>query len=102
MKKVYLFRNCHYFHFVEHQSTLFRGNSLTTKVLSMYSLQVAREYLRGVLLSPLNFVLSDPHGYEVDASKAKDEDIQANLQKLQQSCQYFLDCINSSIPRYPT
>eukprot|EP01130_Rhizamoeba_saxonica_P000081 TRINITY_DN10101_c0_g1_i1.p1 TRINITY_DN10101_c0_g1~~TRINITY_DN10101_c0_g1_i1.p1 ORF type:complete len:601 (+),score=142.25 TRINITY_DN10101_c0_g1_i1:212-2014(+) len=82
-------------------TTLFRGNSCATKLMSQFTRMTGRDYLFNTLQDIIQVVVDDPTGYEVDESKAKGEDISANMAKLMDTVQNFLDRILASITTCP-
>jgi len=80
--------------------TLFRGNSVATKLMTSYTKMTGRKYLREVQPLVQN-VVSNCKGFEVDPVKGKDQDIQENMIKLKSTCQAFVDSIIASLDRCP-
>eukprot|EP01128_Nolandella_sp_AFSM9_P007391 TRINITY_DN4032_c0_g1_i1.p1 TRINITY_DN4032_c0_g1~~TRINITY_DN4032_c0_g1_i1.p1 ORF type:complete len:263 (+),score=43.77 TRINITY_DN4032_c0_g1_i1:2-790(+) len=81
-------------------STLFRGNSVSTKLISAFTKMTGRQYLKCIQGSLLE-LQKDPLGYEVDPTKAKGQDVAANMVKLKMIVQALLDRIAGSVASCP-
>jgi len=83
-------------------NTLFRANTIITKLMTQFTKLLGAQYLHQTLSAHVNQILREPQGYEVDTTKIQaGEDVQANMQKLQQSSQLFLDSIISTLDACP-
>lgn len=82
-------------------TTLFRGNSMSTKLMSQFTRMTGKKYLQ--ILSPLILeVAKNPANFEVDPSKAgPGADINTNLVRLRDTVQRFLDVIVRSQDECP-
>jgi neurofibromin 1 len=87
-----------------HESELFRANSTTTRLLTVYARTYGYNYLRSTLL-PLLVSLSEKPAecsFELDPTKASPkDDIERNAEDLKLMCQALLDLICSSINKVP-
>lgn len=86
--------------------TLFRRNSLSTKVLTLYLKQAGNEYLTNTLNPAFNSLravnLGDNDTFEVDPSRIKPtENAAANMSRLLAVTKTFLDAIVSSTTKMP-
>ena len=85
--------------------TLFREMSLSTRMLSIYlEMDEGREYLRSVALDLLTAVTSVDHSLEVNPhhiSASERVNYKANLEKIVEISQKFLDRVLSSASRCP-
>jgi len=83
--------------------TLFRDSSLATKLLSLYFFDgIGLPYLKHTVQPILDVILSSDENLEVDPTKAeRSVDTAANLEKILQICQNFLNAILDSAPRLP-
>ena len=82
-------------------STLFRGNSIPTKLMSSFTRLLGQPYL-DVTIRPIvrDILAYDPDLYEIDPHKT-DGDVVANMGRLMEECQRILDVILTSIPLCP-
>eukprot|EP00002_Diphylleia_rotans_P015068 TRINITY_DN2918_c0_g1_i1.p1 TRINITY_DN2918_c0_g1~~TRINITY_DN2918_c0_g1_i1.p1 ORF type:complete len:640 (-),score=115.45 TRINITY_DN2918_c0_g1_i1:482-2401(-) len=84
-------------------NTLFRTDSIATKMISSYMTLHASQYLRDTLTPCLKRMLQNPKSYEVDPSRvAAGEFIQTNMRNLDEICQQFIDAIIASLPHCPS
>jgi len=89
-------------HSTEKSGTLFRGNCLASKVLSSYSLLIARGFLKTLLGPPIQQLIDNPKTYEINPSKiAPGENIETNLENCKWAIRLFLDTILNSINNCP-
>eukprot|EP01125_Pyxidicula_operculata_P009385 TRINITY_DN308_c1_g1_i1.p1 TRINITY_DN308_c1_g1~~TRINITY_DN308_c1_g1_i1.p1 ORF type:complete len:590 (+),score=125.67 TRINITY_DN308_c1_g1_i1:28-1797(+) len=84
-------------------TTLFRGNSTATKLMTAFTRMTGQKYLEEIkpLIHKVN--ADGGEGYEVDSNKLanKDENLDENMKKLMSICQEFTDIITSSLDRCP-
>ncbi|EGC37443.1 hypothetical protein DICPUDRAFT_53972 [Dictyostelium purpureum] len=80
-------------------STLFRGNSTATKLMTAFTRMTGRPYLVSTLKPVVDKLLKDPSGYELDPEKTANTE--GNVQRLAQICQEFLESIYNSIDQCP-
>ena len=74
----YLFFLYFFKFFLEKAGTLFRGNCLASKILSSYSVSVGKDYLRQLLVDPINSVIHEGD-FEINPLKLRDGgDIEQN------------------------
>jgi len=86
----------------ESSSTLFRRNSMSTKLLAAYTKLIGRDYLKQMLYPVMQSFLSNPKPSEIDPSKIpKSQDVEANADNLIQICQDFYDAITKSLDFCP-
>lgn len=87
-----------------HESELFRANSITTRLLTLFAKTYGYNYVRNTL-QPLIANLADKPpecSFELDPSKVgPEEDIQRNTEHLRIMTQALLDLIYSSTPNVP-
>jgi len=81
---------------------IFRGNSLTTKVIDLYMKVVAMNHLHSVVTDLVEEVYKDKESCEIDPSRLeKSEDIEENTKRLISYCTRFFEAIASSIGKLP-
>ena len=82
-------------------NTLFRGNSVASKVMSKYSRIVGTNYLTETL-TPVFKLLTTSNSFEIDPSKMDDnEDSKKNLDNLTDYAQLFFDAVINSFEKIP-
>lgn len=81
-------------------TTLFRSNSVTSKMLAYYSRSVGKQYLQ-TTLGPFFKQLKNLGPIEVDPEKIKEDQIASNMQKLRQAAQDLLHGIVYSLDDCP-
>lgn len=84
-------------------TTLFRGNTMATKLMTAFTKMTGRQYLSDTLkpaLEDLTRQLSAGASVEIDPDK-KEENHEQNMQTLMSICQAFLDTIVGSIGTCP-
>ena len=85
-----------------HPSTLFRGNSLASKMMKAYSKMIGLEYLKATLPDLIQEVLAKSGEYEVDRRKLDaDANLDENWNKLTDITQRFLESIINSTDACP-
>ena len=86
-----------------HASTLFRGNTMTTKLLTCYGKTKGMMYLRRTLEMPVNMMLQmKSYELEVDPSRLQPEhDAEGNVSRLCSCIEVFVDQIVRSLPEMP-
>eukprot|EP01130_Rhizamoeba_saxonica_P009102 TRINITY_DN3691_c4_g2_i1.p1 TRINITY_DN3691_c4_g2~~TRINITY_DN3691_c4_g2_i1.p1 ORF type:complete len:619 (-),score=134.90 TRINITY_DN3691_c4_g2_i1:69-1877(-) len=82
-------------------STLFRGNSCATKLMSQFTKMTGKDYLFETMQDLIQEVIDNPAGYEVDETKSGGENVEHNMNKLIETTTKFLDAIVNSIDRCP-
>jgi len=82
-------------------STLFRGNSCATKLMTSYTKLTGKIYLYNTLSPVLQQLFLTPQNLEVDPTRAKGINIQQNMVKLINMSQTFLNAILSSLKECP-
>ena len=89
-------------------STLFRRNSLATKLIVHFSREMGKQYIKDTIGSILRTLLAVKDSFEVDPAKLGIEDEKeskkvsaANLERVRRLSQQFLDAIVASIPNCP-
>ena len=82
--------------------TLFRSNSMASKVMTAYSRKIGQNYLDRTLLTPINIILEKDLSMEVDPRKLlPGEDRKANMKMLIAACQAMLNWILTSASNAP-
>ncbi|KAJ6245600.1 ras gtpase-activating protein [Anaeramoeba flamelloides] len=83
--------------------TLFRRNSMATKLLNVIGNFFGTEYLINILKEPIKKILEDCEDLEVDQKKIKDpnHDISFNREKLKKKTKNFFDVIFNSLEQVP-
>lgn len=93
----YLFFLYFFKFFLEKAGTLFRGNCLASKILSSYSVSVGKDYLRQLLVDPINSVIHEGD-FEINPLKLRDGgDIEQNYANVRKGVQTFMDAILDSV-----
>lgn len=89
--------------FTESDNALFRSNSTYTRFLSAFAKLYGYNYLRSLIDPLLKSMTSLPEGksYEIDPSKASEQDIVANQKAVEFVAGTFLEIITSSVPAFP-
>ncbi|KAL7754367.1 Ras GTPase activating protein ira2 [Sorochytrium milnesiophthora] len=86
----------------ETAATLFRRNSMATKMLTIYGKAFGQDYLRETLMEPMKALYASTLAFEVDSSKLKpSENRKTNVENLIQMTQTFLDTITDSAAAMP-
>lgn len=86
-----------------HPGTLFRGNSLSSKVLTAYSRMVGTSYLKATLSGILESLSVSSESYEIDPSKISDtDDLSVNLGRVSSLFQRLFDSIMTSTLAVPS
>ncbi|KAJ6248558.1 ras gtpase-activating protein [Anaeramoeba flamelloides] len=81
---------------------LFRGNSFTTKLLTLCASLYAKQYIKNTLSLPFKNLLNDFQNLEIDKNKIQDPKIfEQNFEKMKLKTQLFLNAINGSISKSP-
>ncbi|KAJ3426719.1 ras gtpase-activating protein [Anaeramoeba flamelloides] len=83
--------------------TLFRRNSMATKLLNVICNFFGNEYLINILKDPIAKLLEDSEDLEIDPKKISDlnGDISKNLEKLKKKTNNFFDAIFKSVEQVP-
>ncbi|WVF65508.1 hypothetical protein IAT40_000236 [Kwoniella sp. CBS 6097] len=87
-----------------HESELFRANSITMRMLTIFAKTYGYNYVRATLQPLVLSLIEKPSecSFELDPSKASgNDDIDRNADHLRLMCQALLDLICSSAPRVP-
>jgi GTPase-activator protein for Ras-like GTPase/Bacterial Ig domain/Concanavalin A-like lectin/glucanases superfamily len=84
-------------------STLFRGNSLASKMMKAYSRMIGLGYLNATLPTLIAEVLDNAGAYEVDKRKLGDDEeaLDANWERLMDTTQRFFEAIVDSLDACP-
>eukprot|EP00002_Diphylleia_rotans_P008478 TRINITY_DN1834_c0_g2_i3.p1 TRINITY_DN1834_c0_g2~~TRINITY_DN1834_c0_g2_i3.p1 ORF type:complete len:2567 (-),score=480.65 TRINITY_DN1834_c0_g2_i3:159-7859(-) len=83
-------------------TTLFRTNSVASKMIGVYSRLIGTQYLKHTLQNIIVSICSDATSYEVDPDKVgQGEDAAVNIPRLASRCQEILDRILKSIDSCP-
>ncbi|THH31919.1 hypothetical protein EUX98_g2275 [Antrodiella citrinella] len=88
----------------ENDNALFRGNSTYTRILSAFAKLYGYNYLRSLIEPLLKSMMSAPEGksYEIDPSRASEQDIVQNQKSVELIAGTFLEIIASSVPAFPS
>ncbi|TCD61394.1 Ras GTPase activating protein ira2 [Steccherinum ochraceum] len=88
----------------ESDNSLFRGNSTYTRFLSAFAKLYGYNYLRSLIDPLLKSMTSAPEGksYEIDPSRASEQDIMQNQKAVEFVAGTFLEIITSSVPAFPS
>jgi hypothetical protein len=85
--------------------TLFREMSLSTRLLSVYLEDDAREYLKGIVTSLMNSLSGIESVMDVPAGTIASSEqlitVKSNLQRIMEISQNFLDQVLTSANRFP-
>ncbi|KAK8844111.1 hypothetical protein IAR55_006905 [Kwoniella newhampshirensis] len=87
-----------------HESELFRANSITMRMMTIFAKTYGYNYVRATLQPMIHSLIEKPVdcSFELDPSKASSaDDIDRNANHLRLMCQALLDMICSSAPRLP-
>eukprot|EP00009_Paramoeba_aestuarina_P003177 CAMPEP_0201514696 /NCGR_PEP_ID=MMETSP0161_2-20130828/6463_1 /ASSEMBLY_ACC=CAM_ASM_000251 /TAXON_ID=180227 /ORGANISM="Neoparamoeba aestuarina, Strain SoJaBio B1-5/56/2" /LENGTH=1626 /DNA_ID=CAMNT_0047911325 /DNA_START=239 /DNA_END=5119 /DNA_ORIENTATION=- len=77
--------------------TLFRSNSMASKVMTAYSKKIGQEYLEATLITPISHILDKDFSFEIDPRKlGPGEDRKQNMKLLLKACENFFDWITTS------
>ncbi|ORX39325.1 putative ras GTPase activator [Kockovaella imperatae] len=88
-----------------HEPDLFRANSITTRILTIFAKTYGYNYVRATIQPLIHSLLEKPDetSFELDPAKiAPNEDIERNADHLQAVCQALLHLICNSVPKAPT
>ena len=81
---------------------MFRGNTLSTKVVDIYMKMVGLDYLKDVLSHFVHEVINDPNSCEIDTARlSKGEDLAKNQQRLQDYVSTAFRLIANSVDQCP-
>lgn len=89
---------------IENEAELFRGNSSCTRLLSAFARIHGYTYLRSLLIPLIKTMTTLPpgRGYELDPSKAGDQDVKQNQKNVELVASSFLEIISASVPALPS
>jgi hypothetical protein len=87
--------------FVDDSGTLFRSNSVSSAVMSVFFGHEAPDYLQQVLDPVFELLSSYPTVLEVDPSKVAPESLDQNIQDLTTVLRTFMNCILDSPETVP-
>jgi len=86
----------------QQETTLFRTDSMATKVLRSFLRLLATDYLRATIGKLIGEVTQAPKGYEVDPNKvAEGENVEENMRRLLGMCKRFIEAFVSSRAEVP-
>lgn len=84
------------------ESTLFRSNSLASKMMTHYTSMTGTPFLVQVLKDPMIEIINKNENLEVDPNRMSNADeSDGNLKKLRELAQQFLDRILDSLDKTP-
>ncbi|TFK46902.1 hypothetical protein OE88DRAFT_1666689 [Heliocybe sulcata] len=88
----------------ENESSLFRSNNTTARVLSHFAKTHGYNYLRSLILPLIKTMSTMPPGrsYELDPSKAGIHDVRQNQKNVEVVAASFLEIITASVPAFPS
>ncbi|KZT29450.1 hypothetical protein NEOLEDRAFT_1128208 [Neolentinus lepideus HHB14362 ss-1] len=88
----------------ENESSLFRSNNTTARVLSYFAKTHGYNYLRSLIVPLIKTMSSMPSGrsYELDPSKAGTHDVRQNQKNVEVVAASFLEIITASVPAFPS
>jgi hypothetical protein len=88
---------------LDNEASLFRSNSTCTKFLSAFAKIHGYSYLRSLVQPLIKSMLSMPAGcsYELDPTKAGDQDLEQNKKNIELIASSFLSIIGASVPALP-
>lgn|SRR6266550_5691054 len=88
---------------LDNEASLFRSNSTCTRFLSAFAKVHGYSYLRSLIQPLIKSMLSMPAGcsYELDPSKAGDQDLEQNKKNIELIASSFLSIIGASVPTLP-
>ncbi|KYR01829.1 hypothetical protein DLAC_01846 [Tieghemostelium lacteum] len=84
-------------------NTIFRRNSVATKMLATYTKLIGTPYLKSTLLPVIKTLLNNTNSMEIDPGKITPgvDDIQANTNALIKLTKQFIQAIQDSVPNLP-
>lgn len=82
-------------------NTLFRTNSIATKMNSAYALRVGIPYIQATFSDPIAMIEEDPGGYEINTEKAKKKKVKANQENVKWMVDALMTNILQSVERLP-
>lgn len=86
----------------ESPNTLFRRNSVATKLMAAYTKLIGSQYLKDTLSKPLEYLLQTPLDFEVDPTKlTPGQNREANMKNISEVSNMFLKSIISSLEACP-
>ncbi|TFY83118.1 hypothetical protein EWM64_g893 [Hericium alpestre] len=88
----------------ENEAELFRGNSTCTRLLSSFARLHGYTYLRSLIIPLVKNMTSMPpgRGYELDPTKAGQQNVEQNRKNVELVASSFLEIITSSTPALPS
>ncbi|KAF7432844.1 Ras GTPase activating protein ira2 [Pleurotus ostreatus] len=88
----------------ESEPALFRGNTTYTRFISQFARIHGYNYLRSLIIPLIKSMTSMPagHSYELDPSRAADQDLEQNRKNVEFIASSFLEIVTSSIPTLPS
>lgn len=86
----------------ESPNTLFRRNSVATKLMAAYTKLIGSQYLKDTLSKPLEYLLQTPLDFEVDPTKlTPGQSREANMKNINEVSNTFLKSIIGSLEACP-
>lgn len=84
-------------------NTLFRRNSMATKLLSAYSKIAGQKYLKDTLSPVIHDLIAKQYNYEIDPVRVpKGQNLETNIENVKRAAQLILNCIINSIDSCPS
>ncbi|KAJ6231191.1 neurofibromin [Anaeramoeba flamelloides] len=91
------FSIAHEIELTKKSENLFRSNTFTTKLLTVFTLLYAKKYIVDTLHFPINNIMLDNRNLEIDPNKIQEnEDHKKNCEKMKNKTKLFLDTILQS------
>lgn len=88
----------------ENESSLFRSNNTTARVLSHFAKTHGYNYLRSLIIPLIKSMATMPPGcsYELDPTKPGVQDVKQNQKNVEFVASSFLNIITASVPTFPS
>eukprot|EP00002_Diphylleia_rotans_P023208 TRINITY_DN4562_c0_g1_i5.p1 TRINITY_DN4562_c0_g1~~TRINITY_DN4562_c0_g1_i5.p1 ORF type:complete len:403 (-),score=62.37 TRINITY_DN4562_c0_g1_i5:823-2031(-) len=84
-----------------HEATLFRTDSIGTKIMTIYAKSYGDDYLKNTVGPIIIRTLKNPNGFELDTGRVSEKEAEENRVRLNALCQEFLDVILQSYDLCP-
>ena len=84
------------------ENTLFRRNSMATKLLAAYSKLIGKDYLKAAVAPEIKELIKNTPNFEIDpALLSPDEDLEQNQSNVIKICESFLKYFSNTIEKCP-
>ena len=89
---------------VDSDTALFRSNSTCTRFLSAFAKIYGYSYLRDLIVPLIKTMTALPpgHCYDLDPTKAPNQDFAQNQKDLEFVAASFLEIVTASVPAFPS